>query len=178
MSDTTGIDLSDAETYGLITRIFWSRSAPQAKAGGLDPDDLWQDFCIRLMRSNPGGSPFDSKKSSLSNYIYLSATSLLRNQVDSKRRAERRDWVTGEEDVALSYSASVEAEVEDTEVWHSGVCSGPSRPVSRQPWQPSRASRTRWRPFSWLRLSGLPGGHLGAGRGPAGPAGPAGGGAR
>lgn len=121
MGDTTGIDLSDAETYGLITRIFWSRIAPQAAAGGLDPEDVLQDLLIRLMRTNDGTAPFDPDRASLSTFAFVNMVSGLRNAIESKRRAERRGWVTGEEDMALSYSASVEAEVEDTEVWHSGV---------------------------------------------------------
>jgi len=125
MSDekhTIGIDLADEATYGLITRIFWARIAPQAQAGGIDPEDLLGDLWVRLLRSNEGRSPFDSRKSSLSQYAYLSSLSLLRNKIDSRKRAERRGWICGgEEDVATSSDASVEAQAEGAEVWLGSV---------------------------------------------------------
>lgn len=115
-----GLDLSDPEVYGLISRIYWSRIAPQAQAGGLDPEDVFQSLLERLLRSNYGSAPYDPSKSSISNYSYISMTSGLRNLIDSKKRAIRRGWQTGEEDVSTWDSASVPA-LQEGEVWRRSI---------------------------------------------------------
>jgi DNA-directed RNA polymerase specialized sigma24 family protein len=70
--------------YSDIVRIVKSRFSCEVS----DIDDLIHDVCLKILNLNQT-SPFDPNKSSLSNYIYLVASSLV---VSEKRRkgAKRR----------------------------------------------------------------------------------------
>lgn len=90
-----GVDLSDSEQRSLIDRIYWARWAAQVRAGGLDADDVLQQIYMGFVTRNQGKRPWDPEISSLSNYAYIVMQSVVRNALDSHRRAERRGWVCG-----------------------------------------------------------------------------------
>lgn len=97
-----GVDLNNPAQRGLVEKIFWRRWAPQVRAAGLDPDDCLQQVYLGILARNQGKRPWDPSISSLSNYSYIVIRSVVRNQVDSHKRARRRGWTCGaEEDASL-----------------------------------------------------------------------------
>lgn len=96
-----GVNLGDPDVKGLVDRIFWARFAQQVRATGMDPEDGLQEVYKGLLGRNRGKRPWSPEVSSLSNYVFIVTTSVVRNIADSQRRAKRRGWQVGVgEDVA------------------------------------------------------------------------------
>jgi len=114
-----GIHLDDPEHLQMVHRIYWSRWAKQVRAGGLDEEDVLQHVYMGFLARNIGDNPYNPVNpsggpASLSNYVFLVITSVVRNAIDEHRRAKRRGWVTGDgEDVALTCE-------DPTAVWGGG----------------------------------------------------------
>lgn len=63
----TGLNLS--KHYEDVVKIVHSKFTSYS----LDPEDLVQDTCVKILKLNRGSSPYDPNQSSISTYIYMVA---------------------------------------------------------------------------------------------------------
>lgn len=84
-----------------IRKITIAKHAADARAAGLDPDDLVAKVVERIMVANVGSSPFDASKGRLSAYIYRQGRSALLNMSDQEARRRAREVLGEEQDATV-----------------------------------------------------------------------------
>lgn len=83
----TGLDLS--EHYEDLVKIIYSKFSSYP----LDPEDLVQDTCLKILKLNAGSSPYDSKQSSASTYIYMVAKGVAIKSLRNMKRESKDTFV-------------------------------------------------------------------------------------
>lgn len=99
--DPDSFDLSSAEHYALVKRIYQGRFSARIQAAGLDQDDTFQTLLEGLLRkSQSERSRWDPTRGSVSTWIYVALSGLVINLVQA---SERRRAMTGDQQDVASW---------------------------------------------------------------------------
>lgn len=86
-----------------MRRLYWARWATQVAAGGLDPDDVYQQVWVALL--SPRRAPYNPARGGLSTWLYLVIRGVVYNALDQAARSAPR-WQLG-----LAHDVAQEEEV-------------------------------------------------------------------
>jgi len=98
--DAPGLDLDDPEVWRTARRLYWRSFSRRVLRVGLDPEDVWQDVAVGIIRRQKGASKWDPSRSGMVHYLWIVIGSLVSHCIESHlaRQKHVRPWIPSLED--------------------------------------------------------------------------------